>query len=104
MSVYPDVPGFLVDGFPRNLNNLDGWMQMMDSSTNLVFVLEFVSPEQLCRERCFSRTCLNRPDDNEATLLKRFAFHEEYTKPAIEHLRLKGQVHQVNTEFQQEAS
>ena len=33
------APGFLVDGFPRNKDNLDGWRREMATKTNVAFVL-----------------------------------------------------------------
>ena len=37
---------FLIDGFPRNEDNLQGWTRNMDSKTDLKFVLFFdCSPE-----------------------------------------------------------
>lgn len=31
--------GFLIDGFPRNQNNLDGWKREMADKTKICFVL-----------------------------------------------------------------
>ena len=39
---------FLIDGFPRNKNNLDGWNRMMGEKTQLQFVLFFDCDEQVC--------------------------------------------------------
>ena len=32
---------FLIDGFPRNKDNLDGWQKEMGDKTNVKFVLFF---------------------------------------------------------------
>lgn len=32
---------FLIDGFPRNKDNLDGWQKEMGDKTNMKFVLFF---------------------------------------------------------------
>jgi UMP-CMP kinase len=32
---------FLIDGFPRNQDNLDGWNRQMATNVNLLFVLFF---------------------------------------------------------------
>lgn len=42
---------FLVDGFPRNENNLEGWRKTMEDKTNVKFVLFFDCPEEA---RCMS--------------------------------------------------
>ena len=38
---------FLIDGFPRNKNNLDGWTSAMGEKTNLQFVLFFDCSEEV---------------------------------------------------------
>ena len=38
---------FLIDGFPRNKDNLDGWNKAMGEKTNLQFVLFFDCSEQV---------------------------------------------------------
>lgn len=38
---------FLVDGFPRNENNLEGWNKAMSEKTNVKFVLFFDCPEEV---------------------------------------------------------
>ena len=38
---------FLVDGFPRNENNLEGWKKEMTEKANVKFVLFFDCPEEV---------------------------------------------------------
>jgi UMP-CMP kinase len=38
---------FLIDGFPRNKENLDGWNIQMDSNAILKCVLFFESPDEV---------------------------------------------------------
>jgi UMP-CMP kinase len=38
---------FLIDGFPRNKDNLDGWKRQMASNVNLLFVLFFDCPQEV---------------------------------------------------------
>ena len=38
---------FLIDGFPRNQDNLDGWNRQMASNVNLLFVLFFDCPQEV---------------------------------------------------------
>lgn len=45
---------FLIDGFPRNENNLDGWEREMKDVCDVKFVLFFDCPEEV-RERTVSR-------------------------------------------------
>lgn len=38
---------FLIDGFPRNKDNLDGWNRQMGGKANLQFVLFFDCSEEV---------------------------------------------------------
>ena len=38
---------FLIDGFPRNKDNLDGWNKMMTGKVNVMGVLFFDCPEDV---------------------------------------------------------
>ena len=42
---------FLIDGFPRNENNLDGWVSEMSGRCDVKFVLFFDCPEEVRKER-----------------------------------------------------
>lgn len=39
---------FLIDGFPRNKDNLDGWEREVGEKADLRFVLFFDCPEEVC--------------------------------------------------------
>ena len=45
---------FLIDGFPRNKDNVDGWKLAMDGKVNLQCVLFFDCDEQVTIFICFS--------------------------------------------------
>ena len=71
---------FLIDGFPRNHDNLDGWSRIMGSinrptSNNFAvvpFVLFLECTEDIMLQRCLDRgKTSGRSDDNEASLRKR---------------------------------
>ena len=42
---------FLIDGFPRNEDNLTGWTEAMGDKVNLKFVLNIDCGESTCIER-----------------------------------------------------
>jgi UMP-CMP kinase len=42
-----DKNNFLIDGFPRNKDNLDGWSREMGEKTNVKFVLFFECVENV---------------------------------------------------------
>ncbi|XP_045778096.1 UMP-CMP kinase [Maniola jurtina] len=91
---------FLIDGFPRNKDNLDGWERVMSDKTKLLFVLFFECCRDLCTERCLGRGAAGsgRSDDNLESLQKRFNTYLNATMPIIEHYEHKGLVHRVNAE------
>ena len=41
------IKKFLIDGFPRNEDNLDGWEKMMNDKCDVKFVLFFDCPEEV---------------------------------------------------------
>lgn len=41
------VQKFVIDGFPRNENNLEGWERGMGDKTDLKFVLFLECPEEV---------------------------------------------------------
>merc|ERR1712059_55382 len=76
---------FLIDGFPRNENNLEGWRKVMGDKVNLQCVLFFHCTQEVCTARCLSRGAAGsgRSDDNEESLKKRFVTYEQATMPII---------------------
>lgn len=91
---------FLVDGFPRNKDNLDGWERVMSDKTKLLFVLFFECSRDLCTERCLGRGAAGsgRSDDNLESLQKRFNTYLNDTMPIIEHYEKMGLVRRINAE------
>jgi len=78
---------FLIDGFPRNEDNLTGWNRQMGDKVNLKCVLFFHCSQEICTERCLSRGAAGsgRTDDNIESLTKRFVTYENATMPIIKH-------------------
>ena len=64
MLACENAPGFLIDGFPRNQNNLEGWQREMGDKVKVHFVLYLSAPLNICSERCLNRR-QGRTDDNE---------------------------------------
>lgn len=92
-----DVPGFLIDGFPRNQDNLDGWQRELSSKVKVCFVLNLVAPIEVCTSRCLLRE-QNRPDDNEETLKRRFLTHQKTSQPIIDHFRELGLLYEIDAQ------
>merc|ERR1711899_519409 len=92
-----DKNDFLIDGFPRNEDNLTGWNEAMGDKVNLKFVLNFECSEKACINRCLERGATSgRSDDNEESLKKRFVTFVNSTKPIIEHFQKQNLVHTID--------
>jgi len=89
---------FLIDGFPRNQNNLDGWEKQMSEKVNILFVLFFDAPEAVCVDRCLSRgqAGSGRSDDNPDSLKKRVNTYVNDTMPIIDHFMKRDLVRKVD--------
>jgi len=75
---------FLVDGFPRNFDNLQGWSHTMPPFTTLLGALIFDCPEHILEQRILTRgKTSGRSDDNLASARKRFQTYETQTRSVI---------------------
>ncbi|VDN28663.1 unnamed protein product [Gongylonema pulchrum] len=86
---------FLIDGFPRNQDNLEGWEREMASKAKVLFVLYLHCPEEICVRRCLNRN-EGRSDDNEESLRKRIKTYCTQTLPIVEHYRTQDLVREVS--------
>lgn len=90
---------FLIDGFPRNKDNLDGWNAEMSKHVTLQTVLFFNCADQVCVDRCLNRgKTSGRTDDNENSLKKRIQTYRESTMQVIEHYRKMDLISEINGE------
>lgn len=89
---------FLIDGFPRNLENLDVWEREVDQDTIVLdFVVVLECDDKELEERLLARGATSgRSDDNVEAIRKRFATHHEATKPVINRLAKGGKVRLVD--------
>ena len=79
---------YLVDGFPRNWDNLQGWDRMMEGIIDVESVLFIDCDEAELSRRLVSRGKYSgRDDDNEETARKRFVTFKESTIPVVEHFK-----------------
>jgi UMP-CMP kinase len=87
---------FLIDGFPRNKENLDGWTEEMSKIAEVVRVLFFDCPDEVCVERCMTRGLTSgRTDDNAESLKKRINTYRDSTMPIIDHYQTLNLVSRV---------
>jgi len=85
-----DAPIFLIDGFSRNFDNLEGCIRIMPSeehSTSLYGTLLFDCPVDVLERHILSRgETSGRSDDNLASARKRFDTFRLQTMPVVETL------------------
>lgn len=88
---------FMIDGFPRNIDNLNTWYSLMASQCVLDFVLYIDCPMSIMKERIMNRAKTSgRSDDNEETLVKRFRTFEEETMPVLKSYDRLGKLRTVD--------
>ncbi|KAL4608133.1 UMP-CMP kinase [Arapaima gigas] len=97
MEMDPQKYRFLIDGFPRNQNNLEGWTAEMNDKADVKFVLFFDCSNEVCINRCLERgKSSGRTDDNRESLEKRIQTYLQSTWPIIELYEKQGKVRKVD--------
>lgn len=75
---------YLIDGFPRNYDNIEGWETMMPSVCDVEMVVFLECSEKEMEKRLLHRGLTsNRADDNAQVVKKRFQTYQEVTQPVI---------------------
>ena len=91
---------FLIDGFPRNADNLKGWCNVVGDKANVEGVLFFDCSEETLTKRLLGRAekagANRRKDDNIESIRKRFKTYTDKTRPIIETYANLGKVMTVN--------
>ena len=94
LSADDAVDGFVLDGFPRNLeqaNALDELLERLDRRLDAVLFYDL--SDDVAMERLLKRASLeNRADDTPEVIERRLAIYHTDTKPVIEHYRVTGQL------------
>ncbi|XP_031838880.1 cytidine/uridine monophosphate kinase Dak1 isoform X2 [Nomia melanderi] len=90
---------FLIDGFPRNQDNLDGWNKEMTDKCIVKGVLFCECSKEVCTQRCLKRGAAGsgRTDDNEDVLLKRHETYITNTLPIVEYFEKQNSMYKVNS-------
>ena len=77
-------PIFLVDGFPRNFDNLAGWTNEMPDYAAVVGSLVYDCPIDVLEKRIMGRAATSgRSDDNLESARKRFTTFQGQTMPVV---------------------
>ena len=79
---------YLIDGFPRNWDNLSGWNKLMQDVCNLEMVLFVECNEAELERRVLDRGITSgRSDDNPESARRRFRTFQAETMPVVEYFR-----------------
>jgi len=90
---------FLLDGFPRNEDNIEGWNKMIGDTMNVCGILFFDLSEEVMTERLLKRgEQSGREDDNLEAIKKRFKVNLEQSLPIVEKYKEKGMVVTISSE------
>ena len=88
-----DSPGFLIDGFPREINQ---GLEFERLITPCCVVLSYECSEEVMMQRLLERgKTSGRADDNEETIKKRFHTFKESTMPVLEYYDKEGKLRKV---------
>jgi len=88
---------YLIDGFPRNEENVQCFGEVLCPKINLLGVLNFECSAEEMQNRCLGRG-QGRADDNEETIKKRLNTFNTETVPTINKLKENGNVYTCNAE------
>jgi adenylate kinase (isozyme 1 subfamily) len=91
-----DCPGFLIDGFPREINQ---GLEFENTVTSCCLVLAYECSEEVMTQRLLERgKTSGRADDNEETIKKRFHTFKESTVPVLDYYSEQGKLRKVNAD------
>ena len=89
---------FLLDGFPRNDENLKLWNEIVGDSIKLKFVIFLNCSEKIMIDRVLKRgETSGRADDNIETVTKRIKVYNEQTLPVIKYYKKMKMVKEVDS-------
>ena len=92
-----DKKKYLIDGFPRNQDNYDGWNKVMGEITDVPCIFYFKASLEEMTERILKRAeTSGRSDDNRESLQKRFITFQNDSKPIIDLFSGKGMCREID--------
>ena len=87
----------LVDGYPRNQENIDEWEKQMKGLVDVKGALYIEVSNEEMTKRLLGRN-EGRADDNEETIKKRLTTFEKETKPIVNYFERQGNLIKINGE------
>ncbi|MDF1659793.1 MAG: nucleoside monophosphate kinase [Verrucomicrobiales bacterium] len=89
---------FLLDGFPRSLENLEVWDEIVGGDAELPKMLYFECPYPVLEKRILSRAkYTGRSDDNIESVKQRFDTFKAETLPTVELFKSQGKCVELDT-------
>ena len=85
----------LVDGYPRNQENIDVWEKEMKDLVEVKGALYIEVSNKEMKKRLLGRN-EGRADDNEETIAKRLTTFEKETKPIVEYFEKQGNLIKID--------
>lgn len=90
---------FLIDGFPRNADNLAGWEAEMSGFAAVEFCLNLACSEEVMEKRLLKRgETSGRSDDNIVAIKKRFTTFVQSTQPVLAQFEAAGKARVISAE------
>jgi adenylate kinase len=87
-------PGFILDGYPRNLRQADTLQGMLDALSSQLDAVVFLRvPEEVLVHRALLR---HRADDREEVIRERLRIYHEQTEPVIGYYRQRRLLREVD--------
>ena len=87
---------YLIDGFPRNQENLEIWQRLLGDEINVPFILFLDANEDEMIHRILERAKTSgRDDDNMESLKKRFGVFNNETLPVVQIFDKQDKVRRV---------
>ncbi len=95
---------FLLDGFPRSLENMEGWYEMFGRDSELPTMLYFECPYDVLEKRIMARSkYTGRNDDNLESIKLRFETFKAQTLPTVELFKSKNKCIEIDTSQSRQA-
>ena len=95
---------FLLDGFPRSLDNMEGWYEIFGREAELPRMLYFECPYEVLEKRILGRAKYSeRSDDNVESMKLRFETYKAETLPTLELFRGKDKVVEIDASQDRES-
>jgi adenylate kinase family enzyme len=94
---------FLIDGFPRSINNLEGWIEIMGAEIELPKMLYLECDFTVLEKRIMGRAkYTGRSDDNLKSVRLRFDTFKAETLPTVEHFKSLNKCVEIDASLKRE--